>query len=271
MSKTTNQKTPQTQDERRRSLILALLAERRDGDEISVPADAEGQRRLLRALMNVRPPMPAPEGFMEVQDAYLQERLRERGITRLEDLSPIPLDERLFLWRGDITTLAVDAIVNAANSQMLGCFVPGHACIDNAIHSFAGIGLRLGCAELMGGGVEPTGSARITGAYNLPSRHVIHTVGPIVQGEGPTPRDEGLLRSCYRTCLELADQAGLTSIAFCCISSGLFRYPRRDAAAVATSEVRRYLAETGSAIRVVFDVFSAEDEAIYRDALGIDS
>lgn len=172
------------------------------------------------------------------------------------------------MWRGDITTLEVDGIVNAANSQMLGCFAPNHGCIDNAIHTFAGIQLRLACAQLMTaqGHEEPTGRAQITDGYNLPARHVLHTVGPIV-GWRVTPRDQASLASCYRSCLQLAHERGLRSLAFCCISTGEFHYPNDQAARIAVDVVDAYLQETDDPLEVVFNVFKPVDDAIYRDLL----
>ena len=184
------------QSERRLFLIEALLAERSDGKNIQVPADADSQRRLLRALMNVRPPKPLAPEVLDVQDAYLAQRLVERGgATRIDTLA---FRDRIAVWRGDITLLAADAIVNAANDQMLGCFVPGHSCIDNAIHTYAGMQLRGACSQLMDvqGHAEPTGRVKVTPAYNLPSRYVFHTVGPIVASHNPGPREELLLRRC---------------------------------------------------------------------------
>ena len=262
-----------TQSERLKWLISYLLAERPDLADVQVPADAQTQRDLLRALMNVRPPEPVSDEFLQVQDAYLAGRLAERGVTRLEDLEPVPdalgNDSALYLWRGDITTLAVDAIVNAANSQLLGCFVPGHHCIDNAIHTFAGVQLRRACAELMWeqGHEEPTGSAKITSGYNLPAKHVVHTVGPIVYGPRPTAQDELALRSCYRSCLDEAAAARCQSIAFCCVSTGVFHYPNELAARVALDEVRRWLASARSGMQVVFNVFLQKDEQIYRELI----
>ena len=181
-----------TQEERLDYLLNALLGEKAEYRNISVPDRTEDKRRLLRSLMNVRPPVSASAEFIKVQDKYLQEAIAQKGITRLEDLSPI--ENGLYLWRGDITTLAVDAIVNAANSQMLGCFVPCHGCIDNAIHTYAGVQLRLECAELMAqqGAAKKTGTAKITKSYNLPCRYVLHTVGPIITGK-LTLKDERLM------------------------------------------------------------------------------
>ncbi len=259
------------QSERRRYLIDALLAEDERFQGLEAPTDAEGQRQLLRALMNVRPPRPVPADVLRVQDDYLQKRLLECGVTNVWDLEPVSFAEpALCVWRGDITTLAADAIVNAANSQMLGCFYPCHGCIDNAIHTYAGMQLRLACAEQMRGASEPTGSARITPGFNLPAAHVIHTVGPIVKGSRPTRRDCQLLASCYQSCLELADARDLTSIAFCCISTGEFCFPRVEAAGIAVRTVREFLfAHAGATTlkRVVFNVFTDEDEEIYHGLL----
>ena len=209
------------QAERREFLIRALLAEREDGDSIAVPADTDSQRNLLRALMNVRPPEPLAPETLTIQDAYLQERLVERG--GAVNVATLAYHGRIALWRGDITLLASDAIVNAANDQMLGCFVPGHSCIDNAIHTYAGMQLRLSCAELMRaqGHAEPTGQIKVTPAFNLPSRYVFHTVGPVVAGHNPGPREELLLRRCYESCLAQATERGLHTLAFCCISTGV--------------------------------------------------
>ena len=176
-----------TQNKRLDYLLRYLLAERKVYADIHVPDDLSEKQKLLRSLMNVRPPVPASAEFLAVQDAYLQERLSERDVTRLEDLKPAQAG--LYLWQGDITTLAVDAIVNAANSQMLGCFAPCHGCIDNAIHTYAGVQLRLECAEIMRKQrhEESTGKAKITKGYNLPCRYVLHTVGPIIYGAPPLP------------------------------------------------------------------------------------
>ena len=248
--------------------LLAEMPQYREQAE-AFPVDAFSQRRLLRSLMNVRPPMPLAPKFLEVQDALLSAEREEKGVVNGDALPPTAGDPRLVLWQGDITTLRCDAIVNAANSALLGCFVPGHACIDNAIHSAAGLQLRDACARLMAaqGKAEPPGRAKLTPAYNLPSRYVLHTVGPIVSG-APTEEDFRLLASCYRSCLELAARHGLQSVAFCCISTGEFHFPNEPAAAVAVGAVRTFLQTAGRKPRVVFDVFKAEDEAIYRRLLG---
>lgn len=250
-------------------LLRHLLEERGEYADIRVPDDLSEKRKLLRSLMNVRPPVPASAEFLAVQDSYLQERLAERGITRPGDLTPVR--PGLYLWQGDITTLAADAIVNAANSQMLGCFAPCHGCIDNAIHTFAGVQLRLACAELMEqqGHEEETGKAKITPAFNLPCRYVLHTVGPIIQG-WLTKKDRELLASCYRSCLELAEKNNLRNIAFCCISTGEFHFPNDKAAQIAIQTVKAYKAETHSQIEVIFNVFKETDFNIYRALLGAD-
>lgn len=255
------------QIERRKYLIQALKQENEQYKNLAVPDDAAGQKLLLRALFNVRMPAPASEEFLAVQDAYLQEETRQKGVTELADLSPV--QEDIYLWQGDITTLRCDGIVNAANSQMLGCFCPNHGCIDNAIHTYAGVQLRLSCAKLMRrqGHEEETGRAKITPAYNLPCRYVLHTVGPIIEG-ALTRQDCELLSACYRSCLELAEQNGLSSIAFCCISTGEFRFPNDKVAQIAVQTVKEFKAQTHSEIKVIFNVFKDSDYEIYRNLLG---
>ena len=255
-----------TQNERADFLIRRLLSEQKEYAGVRVPKSLFEKRRLLRGLMNVRPPVPASEDFLKVQDAYLSERLAERGVTKLRDLTPV--QPGLYLWQGDITTLAVDAIVNAANSRMLGCFLPCHGCIDNAIHTYAGVQLRLECARQMAGQKEEelTGSARLTKAYNLPSRFVLHTVGPVICG-AVTKKDRELLASCYRSCLELAAAAGLHSVAFCCISTGEFRFPRELAAETAVHTVKEWQQQNPNNIEVVFNVFKGVDYEIYKRLL----
>lgn len=255
--------------------LVRVLLEERAMDESAIEericdcANDKALFDLFRALVNTRPPQPASKEFFKVQDRVLQGHIAEAGITDAAQLPRVPLDSRLSLWRGDITTLAVDAIVNAANSELLGCWVPGHYCIDNAIHTFAGVQLRLECARIMGlqGHGEPTGEAKVTSAYNLPSRYVIHTVGPIVQGS-LTARDEMLLAQCYASCLNAADGVGCESIAFCCISTGVFGFPKAEAASIAVSTVREWLDAHASNMHVVFNVFGEEDERIYQKLLG---
>lgn len=258
------------QRERLGWLIRTLVAEDERYSELEVPAD-EGERFMLyRSLVNVRPPRPVSDEYLQVEDAFLSERAQRRGIVDASGLAPVRSDEpRIALWQGDITRLRVDAIVNAANSQMLGCFVPCHGCIDNAIHTAAGVRLRLACAELMAeqGAPEPTGRAKITPGFNLPARNVLHTVGPIVAGGRPTQRDRELLASCYQSCLELACERGLAQVAFCCISTGEFGYPQREAAEVAVEAVRSFLSEHLE-MKVTFDVYSDADLGIYQGLLG---
>ena len=255
-----------TQTQRRIFLTEYLIREDGSLKNTDIPAQEEAQKRLLRSLMNIRPPRPVPEEFLTVQDAYLQQELAEKGTVSLADLSPI--QPGICLWQGDITRLQVDAIVNAANSAMLGCFIPCHGCIDNAIHSAAGVQLRLECARLMEGQQEPepTGGARITKAWNLPCRHVLHTVGPIVRGP-LTGRDCSLLEDCYRSCLALASEHRLKSVAFCCISTGEFHFPAEEAARIAVRTVRSFLEEDGKGMEVIFNVFKDRDREIYRELL----
>lgn len=247
--------------------LCAMLLEER-GQAPEVPNDPSEQWALFRALMNTRPPLDVSEGFLILQDSLLHDILAYRGTTQLDDIPPIGSDPRIRLWRGDITTLAADAIVNAANSQMLGCFVPGHHCIDNAIHTFAGVQLRLECARLMEaqGHPEPTGMAKVTDAFNLPSKHIIHTVGPIAEGYA-TDTDKALLANCYTACLDAALDAGCKSIAFCCISTGVFGFPQDEAAAIAVGTVRDWLHTNDHDMQVLFNVFTDRDQELYREFL----
>jgi len=255
-----------TQEERRKYLILGLIKENRDYGDIVVPKDDAKQKELLRALFNVRPPSPISDDFLKVQDEYLREENRKKGIVDWKDIPEI--QKHIRLWRGDITRLNTDSIVNAANDALLGCFVPGHACIDNAIHTFAGIQLRNECDAIMKkqGHPEKTGKAKITKAYNLPSRYVIHTVGPIISAK-VSNEDRKLLKSSYLSSLKLAEEAGLKSIAFCCISTGAFFFPQEEAAKIAIGTVKEYLENTKTDIEVIFDVFGEKDEKIYRRLL----
>jgi O-acetyl-ADP-ribose deacetylase (regulator of RNase III) len=255
------------QNERRRLLLRTLLGEDPRYGRIEIPAGEADQKTLLRSLMNVREPAPISTEFEQVQDEYLQEENRRRGVVELRDLQPIRPE--LYLWRGDITTLRCGAIVNAANSGMTGCYQPCHACIDNCIHTYAGIQLRNYCEALMQqqGHPEPTGTAKLTPAFNLPCRYVLHTVGPIVDGR-LTATHRRQLADCYRACLALADQNGIESIAFCCISTGVFMFPNEEAAKIAVRTVQDYKAATGSHIQVIFNVFKEQDEQVYRKLLG---
>ncbi len=255
-----------TQRERRIYLIRALLREDPEFRRFSIPESDGEQRKLLRALFNVRLPGDATDEFLEIQDEYLRAETETKGVVDYKALTPI--QNGLYLWQGDITRLRCDAIVNAANSQMLGCFHPNHTCIDNCIHTYAGIQLRRDCAQIMErqGHDEETGQAKITPAYNLPAHYVIHTVGPIVTGR-LTQEHERLLASCYRSCMELAEENGVSSIAFCCISTGVFCFPNRRAAEIAVQTVQGYRQTHNSTIEVIFNVFQDTDYEIYHELL----
>ena len=256
-----------TQEQRQLYLIDELLCESPQYKNMVIPENLTEQKRLLRSLMNIRRAKKIGDDFLRVQDEYLQEETAAKGVTDLADLSPV--QEGIYLWQGDITTLRCDAIVNAANSGMTGCYVPCHGCIDNCIHTYAGVQLRLECARLMmaQGHEEETGKAKITSAYNLPCKYVLHTVGPIIR-DRVTETDRELLASCYRSCLELAQQNGIKSIAFCCISTGEFRFPNDQAAEIAVRTVKEYQEKTGDDIEVIFNVFKNVDYKIYRELLG---
>ena len=255
------------QSEKRLFLIQSLLNERPSCQKQIIPTDAERQKILLRGLMNVRRAYPIGAEFLQVQDEYLQSETAAKGITDVADLTSI--QPGLYLWQGDITTLRCDAIVNAANSGMTGCYYPNHRCIDNAIHTYAGVELRLACEELMEqqGHPESTGQAKITPAFNLPCKYVLHTVGPIIDGP-VTKEDKELLASCYRSCLELAAENSLESIAFCCISTGEFHFPNDLAAEIAVRTVKEFLKKQTSVKKVIFNVFKDLDKAVYEKLLG---
>lgn len=257
------------QNERRLFLIRSLLNERLEYRDWRIPQDVSDQKLLLRGLLNVRPAQVCNPEFLRVQDAYLRQATAEKGITDCSALSPV--QPGLYLWQGDITTLKCDAIVNAANSGMTGCYAPNHRCIDNAIHTFAGVQLRLACAEIMErqGCPEPTGQAKITPAFNLPCRYILHTVGPIVD-ESPTERDCAQLESCYRACLTLAAENRLESIAFFCISTGEFHFPSEQAAQIAVQTVKTFLNQKSSVKKVIFNVFKDLDREIYARLLRAD-
>lgn len=257
------------QSERRKSLIRVLLKEHPEYRGLRIPADADTQWQLLRGLLNIREPRRIGTDFLQIQDAYLQEETAAKGITDAADL--MPLQPGLYLWQGDITTLKCDAIVNAANSDMTGCYCPNHSCIDNAIHTYAGVQLRLACAEIIDrqGHPEPTGQAKITAAFDLPCRYVLHTVGPIINGR-VTKADKELLSSCYRSCLELAAEKGLESVAFCCISTGEFHFPNQLAAEIAVQTVKEFLQTPTSIKKVIFNVFKDMDKKIYERLLRTD-
>ena len=263
-----------TQAQRLARLVEAFKEDSGQYAKAKTPEDCEGRKRLLRSLMNIRQPGDMPAEVLQLQDEYLKARAEEKGIVTLKD---IPLREKgLSLWQGDITRLAVDAIVNAANSQMLGCFVPLHACIDNCIHTFAGVQLRYECSRQMnelrkryGEDYEqPTSIPMLTDGYNLPAKKIIHIVGPIVQGK-LTSKHESELANCYRNTLDMCMTEGLKSVAFCCISTGVFRFPADRAAEIAVATVKEWRRAHKSTIKVVFNVFSEKDESIYKRVLGI--
>ena len=259
-----------TQEERLDFLAEAFKTEFEDYKALDIPDDTEGKRRILRSLMNIRMPKEMADEVLEVQDEYLKNRAEEKGIVRVEDIPEI--QDGISIWQGDITRLAADAIVNAANSQMLGCFVPMHTCIDNCIHTFAGIQLRNECNRQMNllknkygmSYEQPTAVPILTDAYNLPAKKVIHIVGPIVSGE-LTTKHEKELSDCYKNALDLCVGNGLKTVVFCCISTGVFCFPNKRAAEIAVSTVKKWLSENDGKIdRVIFNVFKDEDLDIYR-------
>ena len=254
-----------SQSEKLLFLIKYLLSERSDLGKISIPDNESEQFRLYRSLVNIRPAIKADDDFLKAEDEFLTNLIAEKGITDIADLKPI--ESGVYLWKGDITTLKCGAIVNAANSGMTGCWQPCHSCIDNCIHTFAGVRLRYKCEQIMQaqGHEEPTGKAKITPAYNLPCDYVIHTVGPIVQGKLEQEHCK-LLESSYRSCLELAVQNNIRSIAFCCISTGVFGFPQEKAAEIAVNTVRKF--RKNHDIEVIFNVFTEKDYDIYRELLG---
>lgn len=258
------------QRERRIWLIQELQKEMPEYAHYPIPKTSEEQWRLLRGLFNVRKPKEASEDFLKIQDSFLQEMTREKGVVDGDSLETTALDKRLVLWQGDISTLKVDAIVNACNSALLGCFIPNHNCIDNVEHSMAGVQMRYACFQQMQeqGYEEANGQCKITPGYNLPAKYVLHTVGPIVQGE-LTEKEVEDLKSCYRACLTKATEAKCKSIAFGCISTGVFMFPKDRAAEIAVSTVREWLdAHPESTVeRAIFNVFTEEDKGIYEELL----
>ena len=245
--------------------IISYLLSERNNMDISIPTDSKEKFDLYRSLVNIRPAKKISAEYLKAEDEFLQKMTAQKGITDIADLQPV--EENIYLWKGDITTLKCGAIVNAANSGMTGCYHPCHNCIDNCIHTFAGVRLRLKCAEIMKaqGHEEPTGTAKITPAYDLPCDYVIHTVGPIVQGR-LTEKHCELLKSCYQSCLELAVLNGIKSIAFCCISTGVFGFPQDKAAEIAVQTVIEFLLTHD--IEVIFNVFTEKDYKIYSGLLG---
>ena len=262
-----------TQDQRLDYLVDAFKADSAEYKDLHVPADREGKQRILRSLMNVRMPGELPDAVLVIQDEYLAERAEEKGIVQLSDIPVIR--DGLSIWQGDITRLAVDAIVNAANSQMLGCFIPCHSCIDNCIHTYAGVQLRAECSRQMNAlrirygrdYEQPTAVPMLTDGYNLPAKKVIHIVGPIVSYR-LTPALEKALADCYRNTLDMCLENGLKSVAFCCISTGVFRFPADRAAEIAVGTVTSWMKAHGVVEeRVIFNVFTDKDREIYERLL----
>jgi len=262
-----------TQEQRLDMLVEAFKTDSVQYKDMQTPADTEGKRRILRSLMNIRMPKKLDDSVLAVQDEYLRERIRENGIVELRDI-PVTRDG-MSIWQGDITRLSVDAIVNAANSQMLGCFVPMHTCIDNCIHTFAGVQLRAECNRQMnqlriryGRDYEqPTAVPMLTDGYNLPAKKIVHIVGPIVDGRLTKALEQDLAH-CYRNTLDLCAENGLRSVAFCCISTGVFRFPNPRAAEIAVETVSKWLdGHKGQIDRVIFNVFKDEDKAYYEELL----
>lgn len=262
-----------TQNQRLDYLVGEFKTDSIQYKDLVTPKDTEGKRRILRSLMNIRMPKVLSDEVLAVQDEYLAGRAEEKGIVRLSDIPVIR--NGLSIWQGDITRLAVDVIVNAANSQMLGCFVPMHTCIDNCIHTFAGVQLRAECNRQMnqlrmryGKDYEqPTAVPMITDAYNLPAKKVIHIVGPIVQNQ-LTPYLENKLADCYRNTLDLCLENDLKTVAFCCISTGVFHFPNKRAAQIAIRTVDGWLSQhPGAMERVIFNVFKDEDREYYEELI----
>ena len=271
-----------TQEQRLDLLVEDFKADSDEYKNLEMPGDDEGKRRVLRSLMNIRMPKELSEKTRELQDEYLKERVREKGVVTLADIPTIKeqggdssFADKISIWQGDITRLDVDAIVNAANSQMLGCFVPMHTCIDNCIHTYAGVQMRYECNRQMnelrgrlGRDYEqPTAVPMLTDGYNLPAKKVIHIVGPIVNYK-LTPALEKDLSDCYRNTLDMCLENGLKSVAFCCISTGVFHFPNDRAAQIAIETVKHWLSEhDGQIERVIFNVFKDEDKKLYEEKL----
>ena len=263
------------QNERLDYLIEAFKEDSREYKNLKVPVDTDGKKRILRSLMNVRMPREMNTEVLKIQDEYLREAINENGIVNISDIDKA--EDSISIWQGDITRLNVDAIVNAANSQMLGCFIPMHTCIDNCIHTSAGVELRNECNKKMnqlkiryGRDYEqPTAIPMLTDAYNLPAKKIVHIVGPIVQG-GLSKRNEEDLKNCYKNTLDLCVENGLRSVAFCCISTGVFHFPNKRAAEIAVATVREWLKENqGKMDYVIFNVFKDEDKKYYERELWI--
>lgn len=270
------------QNERLDYLVEQFKEDSVQYQDLETPADPAGKKRILRSLMNIRMPRRMAPSVLAVQDEYLKERNRENGIVQISDIPTIadqgsrhPHADSISIWQGDITRLAADAIVNAANSQMLGCFIPMHTCIDNCIHTYAGIQLRAECDRQMrilrskyGQDYEqPTAVPMLTDAYNLPAKKIIHIVGPIVQYE-LKPELEKDLADCYLNTLDMCLNKDLKSVAFCCISTGVFRFPNKRAAEIAVQTVNDWMKKhPGSMERVIFNVFKDEDKKYYEELI----
>lgn len=242
-------------------LIEYLINENPRYSGITIPKSEQEQFQLYRSLVNIRSAMPVSQKYLDMENKFLQNMTEQKGITDIADLQSV--EDNIYLWQGDITTLKCGAIVNAANSGMTGCYQPCHNCIDNCIHTFAGVKLRLECAEIMQkqGHEEPTGQAKITSSYNLPCDYVIHTVGPVVNNR-MTKKHCELLKNCYKSCLKIAVQNNIDSIAFCCISTGVFGFPKQEASLIAVETVREFL--KNHSIKVIFNVFGDDDYEIYK-------
>ncbi len=257
-----------SREEERIYLIKYLINENKQYKDIVIPNEEYEQKQLLRSLFNVRPPHPISAEFLGVQDTYLQNEIEEKGIVDVGTFNPTKLNEKIYLWQGDITRLKVGAIVNACNSALLGCFEACHSCIDNIIHTLSGVQLRLACNEIMEkqGHLEETGVAKITKSFNLPCDYVVHTVGPIIRGK-LTKNDEDLLASCYKSSLEICVGNGVKSVAFCCISTGVFHFPQDRACQIAVNTVLEFLKENNSIEKVIFNVFTEKDFYLYNQKL----
>ena len=271
------------QQERLAYLLYEMQQDMKEYQGTEIPEDYDNRKKTLRGFMNMRMPKPVSEEVLHIWDEFLQEEVKERGIVELRDIPTIkrkygsihPFGEKLSVWKGDITRLKVGAIVNAANSQLLGCFIPCHNCIDHVIHSASGIQLREECysimqkkrAELGEDYEEPVGTAVLTKGYNLPADYVIHTVGPIVENKLNSELCEQL-QSCYENVLKCAVENGIRSVAFCCISTGEFCFPNEMAANIAVETVSEFLEENSDKFdRIIFNVFKEIDLELYKNRL----
>ena len=252
-------------------LINYLIKENKNIDIKKIPQDIMEKKRLYRSLCNIREPLPISKEYIEIENEFLKEENKIKGIINLKETQSFInyKETQIYLWQGDITTLKVDSIVNAANSHGIGCFIPCHKCIDNAIHSRSGIELRLECNQIMQKiGMLQTGKSFITKGYNLPSKYVIHTVGPIIY-ENVTEKEIQELKDCYINSLKLAKENNIKEIAFPCISTGEFRFPKELASKIAIQTIKEYLSTNEKYFeKIIFNVFSEEDYKIYLKNLG---